>query len=93
MATTFIPSESIILTDLDESRKGESFGMVSCVRGIGAIPSGILGGFLMGRVHFVAPFIFIFIGLLFLIGFLIKYGHRFGEVEKQALILNKEVEI
>ncbi len=93
MATTFIPSESMILTNLDESRKGESFGMVSCIRGIGAIPTGILGGFLMGSVHFVAPFIFSLIGLLFLIGFLIKYGHRFEEVEKQAPILDKTVEI
>ena len=79
--TTFIPSEMMILTDLDESRKGESYGMVNFVRGFGAIPPGIIGGFLMGSVHFIAPFIFTIIGITFLILYLLKFGHNFEENE------------
>ncbi len=81
VATTFIPSESMILTDLDETRKGESFGMVSFIRGLGAIPTGVIGGFLMGKVHFIAPFITTIVGLIFIIMFLIKFGHRFEDNE------------
>ncbi|MHA1520702.1 MAG: MFS transporter [Promethearchaeota archaeon] len=82
VATTFIPSESMILTDLDETRKGESFGMVSFIVGLGAIPTGVIGGFLMGSVHFVAPFITTIVGLIFIIVFLIKFGHRFEDEER-----------
>jgi len=81
-ASTFIPSEHMILTDLDESRKAESHGIVSFVRGFGAIPNGILGGFLIGNVHFIAPFIFSTIGVVFEIWFIIKNGHKF-EINKE----------
>jgi MFS family permease len=81
--STFVPSESMILTDLDDSRKGESYGMVSFVRGFGAIPTGIIGGFLMGSVHFTAPFILTFVGIIIEILYLLKYGDRFDEIEDE----------
>jgi len=81
VASSFIPSESMILSDLDESRKGVSYGMVSFVRGLGAMPTGIIGGFLMGSVHFTAPLIFTTIGIIILILYLLRYGDRFDELE------------
>jgi len=94
-AATFIPSESVILTDLDSSRKGESYGMVSFVRGFGAMFPGAIGGFLMGSVHFIAPFIVTTIGIVFIILYLLKYGHRFEddkEEKEEELKLNKNIE-
>ncbi|MHA1729112.1 MAG: MFS transporter [Promethearchaeota archaeon] len=82
--STFIPSESMILTDLDDSRKGESYGMVSFVRGFGAIPTGIIGGFLIGNVHFIAPFVMTFIGIIFEILYLLKFGDRFDEIKDKV---------
>ena len=70
---TFIPSAQIILTDLDETRKAESYGIIGFLRGIGLIPTGIIGGFLTENVSYVVPFILSFIGVLFLIWFLYKY--------------------
>jgi MFS family permease len=74
-ASTFIPSESSILTDLGESRKGESFGFAHSVRGIGGIPTGIIGGFLIEYVHFLAPLIITTIGVAVEIWYLSKYFH------------------
>ena len=82
VASAFIPSERMILSDLDASRKGVSYGMVSFVRGFGAMPTGIIGGFLMGSVHFTAPLILTSIGIIFIILYLVKYGDRFDEFEK-----------
>ena len=92
VVTTFIPSESMILTNLDDSRKGESYGMVSFVRGFGAMPTGIIGGFLMGSVHFAAPLVFTVIGILILIIYLLKFGNRFDEIENKESKNNQESE-
>ena len=73
--TTFIPSAQMILTDLDETRKAESYGIIDFLRGIGFMPTGIIGGFLVESVNYVIPFILSFIGILFLIWFLSKYFH------------------
>ena len=83
--TTFIPSEAMILTDLDDSRKGVSFGMVSFVRGFGAIPTGIIAGFLIENVNFIAPFIFTIVGIIFQVLYLLKFGDRFDEKEEEGL--------
>jgi MFS family permease len=72
-ASTFIPSAQMILTDLDETRKAESFGISSFLKGIGFMPTGIIGGFLTENVSYIAPFVLSFIGILFLIWFLIKF--------------------
>ena len=90
VASTFIPSESMIMTDLDESRKGESYGMVSFVQGFGALPTGAIGGFLMGSVHFVAPFIVSIVGLVVIVAYLVKYGHLFDDEKKLGHIIEKE---
>jgi MFS family permease len=74
-ASTFIPSESLILTDLGETRKGQNFGCVHAVRGIGGIPTGIISGFLMEYVHFLAPIIITTIGVAIEIWYLSKYFH------------------
>ena len=73
VTTTFVPSEGISLTNLDETRRAESFGIVSFIRGIGVIPTGVIAGFLIQSVHYISPFIFTIIGLSFLIWFLSKH--------------------
>jgi len=89
-ASTFIPSEGMILTDLDESRKAESHGIVSFVRGFGGIPTGIIGGFLIHNIHFIAPFILSTVGLIFEIWYIARHGHEF---EIAADHKHKEVHI
>ncbi len=71
--TTFIPSEQMTLTNLDESRKAESYGIVAFIRGIGMMPTGAIGGFLAESVHYIAPFAVALVGLVFEIWFLAKY--------------------
>ncbi len=71
--TTFIPSEQMTLTNLDKSRKAESYGIVAFIRGIGMMPTGAIGGFLAESVHYIAPFAVGLVGLVFEIWFLIKY--------------------
>lgn len=73
VATTFIPSEGVTLTNLDETRRAESYGIVSLIRGIGVIPTGVIAGFLIQDVHYIAPFIFTIIGISFLLWFLLSY--------------------
>lgn len=90
VASTFIPSESMMMTDLDESRKGESYGMVSFVRGFGALPTGAIGGYLMGSVHFITPFIITIIGIGFLIAFLVKFGYKFEDEKNLGQNIEKE---
>lgn len=72
---TFIPSEQMALTDLDETRKAESYGIVGMIRGIGFIPTGYIGGFLVVNVHYVAPLIISFFGIFLEIWYLFKYFH------------------
>jgi len=72
---TFIPSEQIILTELNEQRKAESYGIITFVRGIAYLPTGIIGALLMERLHYIFPFIFSSIGVLIEIWILFKYLH------------------
>ncbi len=69
----FIPSEQIILTDLGKNKKAESYGVVAFVRGIGFIPTGIIGGILIENVSYIAPFILTSIGIIIEIWFLLKF--------------------
>lgn len=71
--STFIPSEQMSLTNLDENRKAESYGVVTFIRGLGIIPTGIIAGFLIDYIHYLAPFIITLVGILFEIWFLLKY--------------------
>lgn len=71
--TTFIPSELMTLTNLDENRKAESFGIVQFIRGIGMVPTGAIGGFLAESIHYITPFAVGLVGLVFEIWFLRKY--------------------
>jgi len=71
--STFIPSEQLSLTDLDEKRKAESYGIVGFIRGIGFIPTGYIGGFLMESVHYLAPLIISFALIFIEIWYLFKY--------------------
>lgn len=89
-ASTFIPSEVSLLTDLGESRKGENFGIVHAFRGIGGIPTGIMGGFLMEYIHFLAPFILSTIGVMIEIVYIIKYGDNLKDIEEKPLITKLE---
>jgi hypothetical protein len=72
---TFIPSEQMALTDLDETRKAESYGLVGMIRGLGFIPTGYIGGFLFENVNYIAPLFISFIGIFFEIWYLFKYFH------------------
>ncbi len=71
----FIPSEGMTVTDLDETgkRKAESLGIVSFIRGVGFIPTGIIAGFLIEYVHYITPFVITIVGILILIWILFKY--------------------
>jgi len=71
--TTFIPSEQMTLTKLDDRKKAESYGIVVFIRGIGMMPTGAIGGFLAEYVHYIAPFVVGLVGLVFEILFLVKY--------------------
>jgi len=71
--TTFIPSEQMTLTNLDDKRKGFSYGIVTFIRGIGMLPTGAIGGFLAESINYTAPFIVGLVGLVIEIWFLAKY--------------------
>ena len=73
---TFIPSEQIILTDLGKNKKAESYGVVSFIRGVAFIPTGIIGALLIENVHYLAPFIITSIGIIVEIWFLFKFFHE-----------------
>ncbi len=73
---TFIPAEQVILTNLGDEQKAETYGIVSFFRGIGLIPTGILGGLIVENIHYIAPFIFSIIGIIIEILFLLKYFHE-----------------
>ncbi|MCK4780694.1 MAG: MFS transporter, partial [Candidatus Lokiarchaeota archaeon] len=70
---TFIPAEQIIMTNLSEEQKAESYGIISFFRGIGLIPTGIIGGLIVENVHYIAPFIFSAIGIVVELLFLLKF--------------------
>jgi MFS family permease len=71
--TTFIPSEQMTLTNLDENRKAFSYGIVTFIRGIGMLPTGAIGGFLAENINYTAPFIIGLFGLVIEIWFLAKF--------------------
>jgi MFS family permease len=75
--SAFIPSEGMTVTDLDETgkRKAESFGIISLIRGVGIIPTGIIAGLLIEYVNYVTPFIITILGILVLIWILLKHFH------------------
>ncbi len=72
---TFIPAEQIIMTNLGEDQKAESYGIISFFRGIGLIPTGIIGGLMVEYIHYIAPFIFSIIGIIIELLFLLKFFH------------------
>ena len=63
----------MILTDLDETRKAESYGISNFLIGLGFIPTGIIGGYLTEEINYIFPFILRFTGIIFLIWYLLKY--------------------
>jgi MFS family permease len=67
--STFIPSEQMSLSNLDEKRKAESNGVVNFVRALGVIPTGIIAGFLIDYIHYLAPFIITLGGIFLRYGF------------------------
>ena len=71
--TTFIPSEQMTLTNLDDNRKAFSYGIVTFIRGIGMLPTGAIGGFLADSINYTAPFVVGLVGLVVEIWFLMKY--------------------
>jgi len=72
-ASMFIPSAQMILTDLDETRRAESYGISDFLIGLGFIPTGIIGGYLTEEINYIIPFVLSFIGIIFLIWYLRKY--------------------
>jgi MFS family permease len=71
--TTFIPSEQMTLTNLDDNRKAFSYGIVTFIRGIGMLPTGAIGGFIAESINYTAPFIIGLFGLVIEIWFLAKF--------------------
>jgi DHA1 family multidrug resistance protein-like MFS transporter len=86
--TTFIPAEQIILTDLGETNKAESYGVIAFARGIGFVPTGTIGGLLVENVNYISPFIFSSIGVVFETVFLLRFFHE----KKFSLNTNLEIE-
>lgn len=66
----------MVNTDLGETRKAESYGIIGFLQGIGYMPTGIIGAFLIENVSYLAPFNITFIGILFEIWFLSKLFHE-----------------
>ena len=73
---TFVPAEQIILTDLGEHRKAESYGIVSFARGVAYIPMGFVAGLMVENLSYVSPFIFSIFGVFIEILFLLRYFHH-----------------
>jgi len=73
--TTFMPSEVISTTNLDETRRAESYGILALIRGINVMLIGIIAGLLIVKVHYIVPFILTIMGIIFKIWFLTKYFH------------------
>jgi MFS family permease len=73
---TFIPSEQMILTNLDTQRKGESYGIIAFARGLGYIPTGYLGGLIVENLGYMTLFIFSFCGVIIEIIFLLRFFHH-----------------
>ena len=71
--TTFMPAEVITTTNLDETRRAESYGILALIRGIGVMPTGIIAGLLIANVHYIVPFILTIMGIIFKLGFLLKF--------------------
>ncbi|MFX0000818.1 MAG: MFS transporter [Candidatus Hodarchaeota archaeon] len=74
--STFIGAQQMIITDLDETRKAESYGILGFLQGIGYLPTGIIGAILIESFSYLTPFIITFIGILFEIWILTKYFHE-----------------
>jgi len=72
----FVPAEQIILTDLGENRKAESYGIIAFARGVGFIPTGYLAGLLVENLSYAAPFIFSIFGVFIEILFLLRFFHH-----------------
>ena len=79
--TTFIPAEQIILTDLGEKNKGESYGVIAFARGIGFVPTGTIGGLLVENINYITPFICSSVGVLGETLFLLKFFHKANSLE------------
>lgn len=74
--TTFMPAEVITTTNLDETRRAESYGILALIRGIGVMPTGIIAGLLIANVHYIVPFSITIMGIIFKIWFLLKIFER-----------------
>jgi MFS family permease len=55
--TLFLPSQFSIITDFSSERRAEIYSIVNVIKGLGFIPTGVIGGFLMEQIHFLAPII------------------------------------
>ena len=53
----YLPAQSSLATSFSEHRNAEIFGIIMAIKGIGLIPAGIIGGYLMENIHFLAPII------------------------------------
>lgn len=73
---TFLPSEQVIMTDLDSEKKAESYGIITFARGFGYIPTGYLGGLIVETLGYLSLFIFSSLGVLIEILFLLRFFHH-----------------
>ncbi len=70
--TMYIPAHFSLATGFSEHRSAEIYGVIMAIKGIGFIPTGIIGGYLMEQVHFLVPIIICLVALPFEILFLKK---------------------
>lgn len=53
----YLPAQVTLSTNFSQHRRAEIFGVINAIKGIGFIPTALLGGLLMEKIHFLAPFI------------------------------------
>ena len=70
--TMYIPAQLSIVTGFSEHRSAEIYGAIMAIKGIGFIPTGIIGGLLMEQVHFLIPIVICLCALPLEILFLYK---------------------
>ncbi|MHA1521305.1 MAG: MFS transporter [Promethearchaeota archaeon] len=70
--STYIPAQFSMVTGFSEHRSAEIYGVIMAIKGLGFIPTGIIGGYLMESVHFLLPIIICLLALPIEIIFLKK---------------------
>lgn len=78
----FIPAQFTVTTNLDEKHRAEAYGMIGLVKGLGFMPTGVIGGFLIEKIHYLTPFLITTILIPVEIWFLLKFFPKDAQKKK-----------